>query len=194
MMFVEATMRTVTGSSRDPRAASDELTGSLERRLSEFSTPRSTSSTVDKGDAHRPSPWAAEQHRRGSHRLRLPGHQQGHPRPPHAALAPPPTVPQLGRSIPSPSCATSPAPTRGGYASTRDFAAAVAATPPATGPGSSTRDQRHRIPSYRWSYTMAPAQAAAHPEPQSPQSDVPEASHAGAVRIEYTDGTDERRW
>jgi aminopeptidase N len=85
---------------------------------------------------------------------------------------------------------------RGGYASTSDFTATVARHAP--GDWSWFFDpwiNGTAIPSYRWSYTMAPgAGGGATLNLRVRQSDVPEGFRMPVpVRIEYPDGTEERR-
>jgi len=85
---------------------------------------------------------------------------------------------------------------RGGYASTRDFAAAVARHAP--GDWAWFFDEwidRTAIPSYRWSYAVAPAVGGgATVSLRVRQSDVPDGFRMPVpVRIEYADGKEERR-
>jgi len=196
MMFVEATMKDGPKIFREIlRADSDELTGSLQSGYSEFSNPAINLLNRSKGDrigplgfgwraspGELPSAYSSLVYSKGPlvlHMLR-------------SLLRDTTGSDQIFLDILRDYARTG----RGTYASTRDFAAAVARHAP--GDWSWFFDQwidGTAIPSYRWSYTTTPsARGGATLNLKVRQSDVPEGFRMPVpVRIEYADGTEERR-
>jgi hypothetical protein len=200
MMFVEATMKDGAKIFREIlRSDSDELTGSLQSGYSEFSNPAINLLNRSKGDrigplglgwraspGELPSAYSSLVYSKGPlvlHMLRslLRDTTPDAINPDQAFLD---ILRDFARTW------------RGAYASTQDFAAAVARHAP--GDWAWFFDQwidGTAIPSYRWSYTVAPsAGGGATLNLRVRQSDVPEGFHMPVpVRIEYADGTEERR-
>ena len=195
MMFVEATMKDGGKIFREIlRADSDEITGSIQSGYSEFSNPAINLLNRSKGDRIGPIGlgWRAS---------------PGEVPTAYASLvySKGPLVLHMLRSLLRDTTGSDQAFTdilrdfartwRGGYASTRDFAAAVARHAP--GDWSWFFDQwinGTAIPSYRWSYGVAPAAGGATLNLRVRQSEVPEVFRMPVpVKIEYADGTEERR-
>jgi hypothetical protein len=195
MMFVEATMKDGGKIFREIlRADSDEITGSIQSGYSEFSNPAINLLNRAKGDRIGPIGlgWRAS---------------PGEVPTAYSSLvySKGPLVLHMLRSLLRDQTGSDQAFTdilkdfartwRGGYASTRDFAAAVARHAP--GDWSWFFDQwinGTAIPSYCWSYTVAPAANGATLNLRVRQSEVPDGFRMPVpVRIEYPDGTEERR-
>jgi hypothetical protein len=196
MMFIEATMQDGDKIFREIlRADSDELTGSLQSGFSEFSNPAINLLNRSKGErtgplalgrrantGEVPTAYGSLVYSKGTlvlHMLR-------------SLLRDSTGSDQTFLEILRDFARTH----RGGYASTHDFAAAVARHAP--GDWSWFFDQwinGTAIPSYRWSYTVAPgAGGAATLNLRVRQSEVPDGFRMPVpVRIEYPDGTEERR-
>jgi hypothetical protein len=197
MMFVEATMNDGGKTfQKILRAQSDELTGSIESGFSEFSNPAVNLLNRSKGDrigpiglgwraspGEVPTAYSSLVYAKGPlvlHMLRcLLRDADAH------------GSDQVFLAILRDFVATH----RGGYASTRDFAAAVARHAP--GDWSWFFDEwidRTAIPTYRWSTATAPAAGGVTLYLTVRQSDVPDGFRMPVpVRIEYSDGTAERR-
>jgi hypothetical protein len=201
MMFVEATMKDGAEIFREVlRADSDELTGSLQSSYSEFSNPAINLLNRSKGDrigplglgwraspGELPTAYSSLVYSKGPlvlHMLRTLIHnmvQDSH------------KIDQTFLDILRDFARTY----RGTYASTQDFAAVVARHVP--GDLTWFFDQwvdGTAIPFYRWSYTVTPsAGGGATLNLKVRQSDVPEGFRMPVpVMIEYTDGTEERRF
>jgi hypothetical protein len=195
MMFVEATMKDAGKTFREVlRADSDELTGSLQSGYSEFSNPAINLLNRSKGErigpiglgwraspGEVPTAYSSLVYSKGPlvlHMLRSLLRDTTHSDQ---------TFIDILRDFARTYC--------GGYASTADFAAMVARHAP--GDWSWFFDQwieRTAIPSYRWSTTVAPAAEGVTLNLRVRQSDVPEGFRMPVpVRIEYPDGTEERR-
>jgi hypothetical protein len=195
MMYVEATMKDDGKTFRKIlRAYSDELTGSIQSGFSEFSNPAVNLLNRSKGDrigpigfgwrastGEVPSAYSSLLYSKGPlvlHMLR-------------ALLRETTGSDQAFQDVLRDFART----WRGGWASTRDFAAAVARHAP--GDWSWFFDEwidGTAIPSYRWSYAVAPAAGGATLNLRVRQSDVPDGFRMPVpVRIEYPDGTEERR-
>jgi hypothetical protein len=196
MMFVEATMKDGAKIFREIlHADSDELTGSIQSGYSEFSNPQINLLNRSKGDrmgpiglgwraspGELPTAYTSLVYSKGPlvlHMLRsLLRDQSGSDQTFLDILR------DYARTY------------RGTYASTRDFAAAVAHHAP--GDWTWFFDQwidGTAIPSYRWSYTVAPGTGGgATLNLKVRQSEAPEGFRMPVpVRIEYADGTEERR-
>jgi hypothetical protein len=191
MMYVEATMKDDGKTFRKIlNAYSDELTGSIQSGFSEFSNPAVNLLNRSKGDrigpigfgwrastGEVPSAYSSLLYSKGPlvlHMLRT-------------LLRETTGSDQAFQDILRDFAATH----RGGWASTRDFAAAVARHAP--GDWTWFFDEwidGTAIPSYRWSYAVNGAALSLKVR----QSDVPDSFRMPVpVRIEYPDGTEERR-
>lgn len=191
MMYVEAAMKDDGKTfQKILRADADELTGSIQSGFSEFSNPAVNLLNRAKGDrigpigfgwrastGEVPSAYSSLLYSKGPlvlHMLRV-------------LLRDQTGTDQTFQDVLRDFART----WRGGYASTSDFAAAVARHAP--GDWTWFFDQwidHTAIPSYRWSWSMSGKTLSLKVR----QSDVPEGFHMPVpVRIEYPDGTEERR-